>query len=208
MWLTLDSSTYQRFHDVIISSKNGTSQIDHILVSQYGVFIVETKNLKGWIFGSEGNAKWTQSLYGKKYQFQNPLRQAYRQRKILSEFLEVDESIINTVVLFVGDCKFKTKMPPNVIRSGIGSYVKKHKLIVLSPDKVGEITSTLSRHIAGSGLTKNDHIKSLRQRHNSSSICPKCGSTLVVRKARKGKNTGSTFIGCSGYPKCRYTKSA
>lgn len=208
MWVDLDSKVYQRFHDVIVPSRNGTSQIDHILISKYGLFIVETKNIKGWIFGSEGNAQWTQSLYRKKYQFQNPLRQAYRQKMVLSEFLGIDESIINTVVLFVGDCIFKTEMPPNVIKSGIGSYVKRHKNVVLSPAQVGEISSALSGHISGSGLTKRDHLKSLQQRHHSLSICPKCGSALVERTARKGKSSGSTFIGCSGYPKCRYTKNS
>jgi len=208
MWITLDSGAYQRFHDVIIPSSNGTSQLDHILVSQYGIFIVETKNLKGWIFGSENNQKWTQSLYGKKYPFQNPLRQAYRQKKVLAEFLGVDESIINIVVLFVGDCKFKTKMPPNVIRSGIGSYIKKFKATALSPEQVNEVAGTLKKHVLESGLTKKDHLKSLRQRHNSSNVCPKCGSSMVERKARKGPNAGSSFLGCSGFPKCRYTKNA
>ena len=65
MWLSLDSNVYRRFHDVIIPSKNGTTQIDHLLVSPYGLFIVETKNRKGWIFGSENQPKWTQTLYGK-----------------------------------------------------------------------------------------------------------------------------------------------
>lgn len=208
MWISLDSNVYQRFHDVILPSRNGTSQIDHIVVSQHGLFIVETKNLKGWIFGSEGNQKWTQSLYGKKYQFQNPLRQAYRQKKVLSEFLEIDESLIITAILFVGDCTFKTSMPANVMKSGIGSYIKKYRGVVLSPEKVGEVIGVLNRHISGPGITKKDHIKSLRQRHNSPGACPKCGSVMVERKAKKGSNSGSMFLGCSGFPKCRYTKSA
>jgi hypothetical protein len=208
MWVSLDSNVYQRFHDVIVPSRNGTSQIDHILVSQYGLFIVETKNLGGWIFGSEENQKWTQSLYGQKYQFQNPLRQAYRQKKVLSEFLEIDEATINIVVLFVGDCKFKTSMPSNVIKSGIGSYIKKFRGVVLSPEQVDKITATLNRHISESGLTKKDHLKSLHQRHNSPGICPKCGSAMVERKVKKGSNAGSTFLGCGGFPKCRYTKNA
>jgi len=73
MWLSLNSKVYQRFHDIIIPAKNGTTQIDHLLVSPYGLFIVETKNKKGWIFGSEDQQKWTQSLYGNNYSFQNPL---------------------------------------------------------------------------------------------------------------------------------------
>ena len=90
MWLSLNSQVYNRFHNTIIPSSNGTAQIDHILVSRYGIFIVETKNKGGWIFGSENQAEWTQTIYGKKYSFQNPLRQTYRQKKILAQFIQVD----------------------------------------------------------------------------------------------------------------------
>lgn len=65
MQLSLNAKIYQRYHDVILPSSNGTTQIDHLLVSLYGLFIVETKNIKGWIFGSEDQPNWTQSLYGK-----------------------------------------------------------------------------------------------------------------------------------------------
>ena len=53
LWFSLNKELYRRFHDVIIPSSNGTTQVDHILVSPFGLFIVETKNLKGWIYGSE-----------------------------------------------------------------------------------------------------------------------------------------------------------
>ena len=74
LWFSLDKELYRRFHDVIIPSSNGTTQIDHILVSPFGLFIVETKNKKGWIYGSETQSKWTQVFYKNKYSFQNPLR--------------------------------------------------------------------------------------------------------------------------------------
>ncbi len=53
LWLGLDKNIYRRCHDVIIPAKSGTTQIDHILVSVYGIFVVETKNMNGWIFGDE-----------------------------------------------------------------------------------------------------------------------------------------------------------
>jgi restriction system protein len=38
--------------------------------------------------------------------------------------------------------------------------------------------------------------------------CPRCGKTLVLRTARRGKNAGQQFYGCSGFPDCRYARSA
>jgi restriction system protein len=207
MWLTLDKEVYRRFHDVIIPAKNGTTQIDHILVSPYGLFIVEAKNKKGWIFGSGKQSKWTQSIYGKKYTFQNPLRQTFRQKKVLSEYLELDESTIRTVVFFVGDCRFKTNLPHNVINSRLGKYIQQFKEHILSPEVINSIIGKLERHLSESSLTAKDHIQSLRERHDSTTVCPKCGNKLVERTARKGPKAGSKFLGCENFPKCRFTRN-
>ncbi|QYY37412.1 topoisomerase DNA-binding C4 zinc finger domain-containing protein [Ruficoccus sp. ZRK36] len=56
-------------------------------------------------------------------------------------------------------------------------------------------------------LTRRAHLQSLESRHASTTVCPKCGKALVVRTARSGKNAGNSFLGCSAYPKCKYTKS-
>jgi restriction system protein len=208
MWLSLNTETYRRFHDVIILAKNGTTQIDHLLVSTYGLFIVETKNIKGWIFGSENQPKWIQSLYGKNYSFQNPIHQAFRQKKILSEYLNLNESIIHTVIFFVGDCKFKTQLPPNVIRSGLGRYIKQFCNPILQPEEINRIVGLLENHMSESSLTTGDHVRSLRERYSSTTVCPKCGANLVERIAKNGPNAGSKFLGCGNYPKCRFTRNA
>ncbi len=208
IWLSLDTEIYRRFHNVIIPGKNGTTQIDHLLVSEYGLFIVETKNLKGWIFGSENQAKWTQTLYREKFSFQNPLRQTFRQKKVLCEFLNLDESKVHTVVYFVGDCEIKTQLPANVINSRLGRYIKRFQNRILSLADVNYLISALEQHLSESTLTRRDHVRSLRQRHASATVCPKCGSILVERTAKKGSKAGSKFLGCENYPRCRYTKNA
>ncbi|MCW9708971.1 NERD domain-containing protein [Fodinibius salsisoli] len=206
LWLSLNSKDYRKFHDVIIPSENGTTQIDHLLVSPYGLFIVETKNKKGWIFGSKGQKNWTQSLYGNNYSFQNPTRQTFRQKKIVSEFLGVNESNVHTIIYFVGNCKFKTELPDNVIRSRLGKYIKQFKDRVIPPKEVDRVVGEIEYYVSESSLTTRDHVQSLHERHNSTTACPKCGSNLVERTAKKGPNAGTKFLGCENYPKCRFTK--
>ena len=206
MWLSLNARTYRRFHNLVVPSKNGTTQIDHLIVSPYGLFIVETKNRKGWIFGSEDQPTWTQVLYNEKHTFQNPLRQVYRQKMVLAEFLGVQASIIHTIVYFVGDCTFKTPLPHYVRKSRLGKYIRTFRRRVLPPQDVDRVIAALNQHLAQSSLTNKDHLRSLRQRHASDTVCPRCGSPLVMRTARKGRDIGAKFFGCTGYPKCRYTK--
>lgn len=208
LWLWLSGTKYRKFNNVIVPSSNGTTQIDHILVSEYGIFIIETKNKKGWIYGSKDQTKWTQTLYNTKYQFQNPIRQTFRQKKVLSEFLSVSENKINDVVYFVGSCKFKTELPSNVIKSGLGRYIKRFKKKPLKTHDVQRITNLLKKHISDNKYSNRDHRQSLKKRHSSKTICPKCGSHLVMRVAINGATAGSNFLGCTNYPKCRFTRSA
>ena len=205
LWLSLNKELYRRFNDVIIPSDNGTTQVDHILVSPFGLFIVETKNLKGWIFGSEEKPKWTQVVYGNKYSFQNPLRQTHRHKKVLSKYLDLKETHIQTVVYFVGDSTFKTELPSNVLSSGLGRYIKQFQERVLSNDEVERICSLLFNVKNVVKISKREHIQSLQNRHSSDTVCPRCGSDLVERTVKQGIRTGAQFLGCSGYPKCRFT---
>lgn len=206
MWLWLRRSAYHRFHNIIVPAKNGTTQIDHLVVSAFGVFVVETKNMKGWIFGSEDQSKWTQSLYGKNYSFQNPLHQNFRHIRCLANHLGLDESLLHSVVVFVGECAFKTPMPPNVIRSGLSSWIRGRKEILLSDEEIQRVCNNLRLLRMDHNLTHSAHLKSLRERHGSTTTCPKCGSSLLAKTARRGVNAGSTFLRCSSYPRCRFTR--
>jgi hypothetical protein len=81
--LMLDKEVYHLIKNVTLPTDNGSTQIDHIIVSVYGIFVVETKNMKGWIFGSPNQKTWTQKIYKLSSKFQNPLHQNYKHVKEL-----------------------------------------------------------------------------------------------------------------------------
>jgi restriction system protein len=201
----LDPQTYVDVNNVTIPTSKGTTQIDHVIVSRYGVFVVETKNMTGWIFGDEKSPQWTQSIFGKKYKFQNPLHQNYRHTKALSEFLGIDHSKFMSVVMFWGECEFKTPLPPNVMSRGYTSYIKSHTAVLFSDQEVHEIAAALKDGmLPKSWATRRQHVESLKERFSSTTTCPKCGSPLVLRTAKAGANAGSQFFGCTKYLACRY----
>lgn len=111
----LPTNSWHLLNNVTLRLENGTTQIDHILVSRYGVFVIETKHYRGWIFGDDKSKEWTQVVWGRKYRFQNPLHQNYKHLKAVQGALDFlpAEHIVG-VVVFTGDAEFKTKQPANV----------------------------------------------------------------------------------------------
>lgn len=206
MWMFLDKRIYRRVQGVILPTTRGTTQIDHVLVSPFGVFVIETKNMKGWIFGRENDEKWTQVLFGRKYRFQNPLRQNYRHTKCLAEFLKLEHSLFHSIVFFIGDCRFKTPMPANVMSSGLASYIKSFRQPRLGSDRISAIDSTLKASKVNPDLSLRVHLASLKSRHGSTTACPRCGGHLEQKVARRGRSPGHSFLGCSRYPACEFTR--
>lgn len=206
-WLYLPADTYHRLNDVTLMTENGTTQIDHVIVSRYGIFVVEAKNIDGWIFGDERSPHWTQVLHGRKHRFQNPLHQNYRHVMALGSLLGVEPDKLHSVVMFWGDAVFKTPMPPNVLTKGYASYIKSFQSVVFTDDEVRRIVDVIQAgRLQPSLATRHAHIKSLQARFDSTSTCPKCGSALVERQVSRGQRAGQRFLGCASFPRCRYTR--
>ncbi len=206
--LFLDKEQYHLIKNVTLSTEDGSTQIDHIIVSMFGIFVVETKNMKGWIFGSSNQKMWTQKIYKYSSKFQNPLHQNYKHTKTLESLLGLSEEQIFSVIVFVGDSTFKTDMPENVTyRKGYISYIKSKKHPVLTELEVKDITSKIeSGRLKPSFKTNREHVKHVKaiiEKKENSQSCPKCGSAMVMREVKKGQNIGNKFWGCSSFPKCR-----
>lgn len=207
--LLLDSEQYHFFHDILIPDDQGSTQIDHVIVSKYGVFVVETKRRDGWIYGTESDEKWRWVFFNKKGSFQNPLRQNYRHTKSLAKYLQINHDKIHSLVVFWGKCEFKTQMPERVVKGFLNykNYIKSKNRILLTDDEVKRICDQLqSLKDQTSFLDGFRHAYSLKKRYEDSTVCPKCGGNLLERTARKGRGTGGKFLGCENYPRCRYTK--
>ena len=137
--LFLDKNKYHLIKNVTLPTEDGTTQIDHIIVSKYGIFVVETKNMKGWIFGNERQKMWTQTIFKHKTKFQNPLHQNYKHVKTLESALNIESEKIFSVIVFVGDATFKTSMPANInYPRGYINFIKSKNEILLSDDETKE----------------------------------------------------------------------
>lgn len=206
----LDEHEYRLFKDLTIPTKGGTTQIDHVVVSRFGVFVIETKNMKGWIFGGPDQANWTQVIFGHKSQFQNPIRQNYKHVKVVQEVLGIEAHQIHSVVAFVGSAIPRTAMPIGVVwgARSLPEYIRSKRTVVIGEDELSSLAESLSRDSLKPGVgTRRTHVTHVKtqiaRRRHVGKRCPRCGAKLVERTNRQ---SGESFLGCSRFPRCRGTR--
>ena len=205
----LNSKKYRVINNALIRIKSRSSQIDHVIISKYGVFVIETKNYKGWIFGHESSEYWTQTLYKNKYKLRNPVSQCWGHIKTLKTALTEFSNIpYHPIVVFTGSAKLKkitSKIPvikANKLKRCIKRYSKEE---YLSNDEVDQIYQKLLSLNSTDKVSRRMHIKKAKYIHRKGikySSCPRCGGTLLLKNGKFGK-----FYSCSSYPRCDYSKS-
>jgi predicted RNA-binding Zn-ribbon protein involved in translation (DUF1610 family) len=204
----LEKDKYLILHDITIPSIKGkTTQIDHVVVSEFGVFVIETKNYTGWILGEERSDYWTQVIYKRKERLYNPLRQNYGHIQALKGLLgDMEEVPYISIICFSSRADLKVKVTSEVIYTKhLVSIINKYKEVALGKDDVQKIYESIQKASLKDGNVKRDHLKAIKSEmaENRNKIakdeCPKCGGTLIERSGKYGR-----FLGCGNYPKCRF----
>jgi hypothetical protein len=198
---------YRVFNDVYLENKGFSSQIDHVVISQYGVFVIETKNYSGNVYGSEKAEHWTQYLNGEGYEFRNPILQNRSHELAIKNTLHIAPSCIIPIVVFLGGTDLHCNTTSAVLYTvQLCEYILNHQTIAFTPDGVERLARKLSESMVIDPNRRINHVRNIRQniaRQESqvaNLICPRCGGKLVERKGKSGR-----FLGCSNYPHCKFT---
>lgn len=163
-----NAPNYHLLNHITLRLPDGTTQVDHILISRFGIFVIETKNYNGWIFANAQHANWTQVIFNKKSQFQNPILQNFRHVKAVQALLDfLPSDCIRSLVVFTGSAEFKTEVPLGVVRlSELVDHIRAHTTEVMSQNRmqfcVGRIEAT---RLAITNETDVEHVQNLKRRH-------------------------------------------
>lgn len=193
---------HKQINNLILLDAYGNShEIDHVEIRSNGIFVIETKNYSGWIFGSEKQQRWTQTLFNQKNQFLNPIIQneshIYHINKVLKNKYK-----INSLIVFTQNNANRIDAPYVINLSSMKTYLKKFDNGVrLTDTEIDSIYSTLISS-ANKSITTTQHANRVKttQRKLEEGICPRCGGRLKKRNGKYG-----IFHGCSNYPKCKFT---
>lgn len=218
-------SGYKKYlFNCYVPKDNGeTTEIDVILLHESGIYVFESKNYSGWIFGTETQPYWTQTLptgrgQSRKEHFFNPILQNNVHIKWLCQTLHQNPTVFRSYIVFSDHCTLKKI----TLTSGKHYVLNRHRLFsavstdakthlgCLSQQEIDSIYNKLYPLTQADASLKAAHINNIKLKHSSMDnnllTCPQCGGKLILRVAKKGKNCGKTFLGCSNYPKCRYIR--
>ena len=201
------SDEYLVFNDVYLNSNGYSIQIDHVVVSQYGVFVIETKNYSGDVYGSECARQWTQYLQGVGYKFRNPVLQNRSHELAIQEKLNIAKTSIIPIVVFLNGANLHCNTLSTVLYSNqLYDYILSNKRVMFTREGVERLSQRLSNAIVTVPNRKNDHVENVRQNIAERELqiarrkCPRCGGKLIERQGIHGH-----FLGCINYPYCRFT---
>ena len=202
----LPSNKYSIINNVMLYDENGKShQIDHIVFSKFGIFVIETKNFEGLIKGDIYDKQWVQFLGKTKNNFYNPVHQNYGHIKVLEEKLGIKENKFISIVCFSDEAKLNITGNGNVInnRNLVSKIMNEYKEAIIEEDindLIKEVKTLQDKSLNRNFNHVNNIKKTLNEKPSDNKICPKCGGKLVERKGKYGD-----FLGCSNYPRCKYT---
>jgi hypothetical protein len=159
-------------NNVTIETEAGTAQIDHVLVADTGIFVIETKHYSGWIFGDPDASQWTQVIYKKKTKFPNPIRQNHGHVKALQGLFTLPEVNFIPLVVFSGSAEFKTDLGPAVVKiDGLLHAVMAKRPVIFDERKITYIVGRIEmKRLRRSIETDEYHLNSVRRRIQARAI--------------------------------------
>lgn len=196
---------YLVLNNVTLRNKEKFSQIDHIVFSKYGIFVIETKQYHGFLTGNDYDKNWTMGRGKNRIYIHNPIHQNYGHVLMLQEYLHIPEEMFIPLVCLSGEVKYRIKSKNVVPIYGLNKRIRSYtKPILENYAQLYHYVDSLNRDDT---QTKQEHLEYAQRKKKENYIksigkCPKCGGDLVERKGKYG-----TFKGCSNYPKCKYIES-
>lgn len=220
--------------NIYLPKKNGeTTEIDLVYITQKGIFVFESKNYSGWVFGDEKSQFWTVTLPNReKNRFYNPIKQNRTHIKWLGNY--VGKSLpFFSIIVFSQHCELKRVTVESsdvkvIQRDDVYAAVCRiweNAPNAIPEEEVSALYEKLKQLTDVDQSVKAAHIESIRrigqtkpgphpeggpepaQGTAEEKLCPRCGRKLVLRTAKSGAYAGKQFWGCTGYPACRYTEN-
>ena len=153
---------YLIINDLMIRTEDKkTHQIDHVVISKYGIFVIETKQYDGYITGNDYDKKWCMKAGKNKLYINNPVHQNYGHIKALQEVLKLNEKNFISIICISGNAKLKIKSNKVVEVNDIIDKIKSYQNILI--DNYEEIYNELRNINIADRKQRNKHNREIKK---------------------------------------------
>ncbi len=140
----LQKSRYTILNDVELPAGGGTVHVDHIVVSRFGVFVIESQYASGMISGSEFQDRWKQEVWGRARRMENPMHQNALQAETLGRLLGMPQTKIHRVVVLTGHRGMRKPGPDHLVPAEqLIRYIRKKGTHVLEPEQADRVLKAI-----------------------------------------------------------------
>lgn len=151
-------------NDIIITYNSKSSQIDHILINTNGIYVIETKNYAGYIYGSEEDMYWTQVINQyTKNRFYNPVKQnathVYNLKRLLNTTVPIHSLVVFT------KANIQKVYIPNVITIRDLAIEVHNKKGPLTAQEMGTLYNKIMELKFSNSTTKQEHVENIQKRY-------------------------------------------
>lgn len=201
---------YKSISNVLLPIGKSKTELDTVLIHENGIFCIEYKNLSGWIFGSENQKQWTQSLqHAEKYYFYNPVKQNKTHCDALAGVLRTTADNIESLIVFSDKCKLMKINCPNVpviylsnLEQYLNDFISKSE-VRFTQKNVDAVYELLKLYVPTKEQL-DEHINRVKK-YKEGLECPKCGSELKLEHRKLSNGKTMYYFGCTN-GNCRFER--
>jgi len=144
--LELPGSHYAILQDITLPSHKEAVQIDHLVISAYGIFVIKHIDFGGQISGKPGDSFWTRTTRRREQAFRNPLFDCVGAVNALKSLLGLDASMFQFVLVFSSNVSFGNPMPTNVTKlDGLPLFIEGRDRLLIDFDEIPKLAGQVRR---------------------------------------------------------------
>jgi len=153
-------------NNVIIENNGHSTQIDHILIDSRGIFVIETKNHGGRVYGSESSLEWRQYLgrNSSPNKFYNPIIQNRQHIEALKNFYNERDLYISLIVFLDAEVHATAKSASIVNILSLQKIMETTTTPHLAPLEIEKIYHIFLEAIANCSTTEEEHISNVKSK--------------------------------------------
>jgi hypothetical protein len=140
----LEKSRYTVLNNVDIPFSGGSLHLDHIVVSRFGLFVIESEYVRGKVSGGEFQERWKASRFGRSTRFDNPVHRNAVQVQALQKLLKMPASKFHPITVLVGHSSAENSMPVSVVPAeNLVAWIRKNNRQIIEGEQADELIRTI-----------------------------------------------------------------